>query len=190
MPDINRQNNNLKIKGLFKKTEPVNLKMMGLVHNTDKTQLFWMPVMGWNYYNKFMFGAAMYNNFLPEKKLEWVFMPMYGFGNKDLAGGASIHYNIHLNKIFQSIRFGANVERYCYANDPLDYMNFNKIAPDLTFEVKKKHLTSQLKQTFNIRQINVWKEFANIYYPPGSKDTNYTVNSDFTYLIDNRRKIN
>lgn len=194
MLDINRQNNTLKMHGLCKKTEPFNLKMFGTIHNTDKTQLFWSPVLGWNNYNKFMLGAAIYNNLLPEKKLEYVLMPMYGFGNKDLAGGASIHYNIHLNKIFQTIRFGANAERYDYSNDPLRNLNFNKIAPDLTFEIKKKHLNSSLKQTINIRQVNVWQEYANwdiLQSPPYYKyDTNHVVINDLTYRIDNNKKIN
>lgn len=194
VPDINRQNNNLKMRGLCKKTEPFNLKMMGLVHNTNKTQLFWMPVTGWNNYNKFMLGAAVYNNFIPEKKLEWVFMPMYSFSTKDLAGGASVHYNIHLNKIFQTIRFGVNAERYCYSNYGLPKLNFNKITPDVTFEIKKRHLRSSVKQTINIRQVNVWEEFASSDYsfaPPVYKyDTIRTSIYDASYKIDNSRKIN
>ena len=194
MPDINRQNNNYKMHGLCKRTEPFNLKMMGLIHNTDKTQLFWMPVTGWNYYNKFMLGAVVYNNFIPEKKLEWVFMPMYSFHNKDLAGGASVHYNIHPNKIFQTIRFGVNAERYCYTDYGLPKINFNKITPEISFEIKKRHLRSSLKQTINIRQVNVLKEIAvgdNSFSPPMYKyDTINLSFNDFTYQIDNNRKIN
>jgi len=194
MPDINRQNNNLKMKGLCKKTEPFNLKMRGLVHNTDKTQLFWMPVMGWNNYNKFMLGATVYNNLLPEKKLEWIVMPMYSFHNKDLAGGASVHYNMHFNKIFQTVRIGMNAERYCYSNYGLPKLNFNKITPDLTFEIKKKHFRSSIKQTINIRQVRVTKEITIgdiSFSPPIYKyDSVSTAINDFTYKIDNSRKIN
>lgn len=193
MPDINRQNNNYKMRGLCKKTEPFNLKMMGLVHNTNKTQLFWMPVTGWNNYNKFMLGAAVYNNFLPEKKLEWVFMPMYGFGNKDLAGGASVHYNIHPNKIFQTVRFGVNAERYCYSNYDLPNLNFNKITPEISFEFKKRQLKSPLKQTLRARHVNVTNEIAEYdtrFLPPYRYDTAFIRINDFTYTIDNSRKIN
>ncbi len=194
IPDINRQNNTIKTKGLFKKTEPFNLHMFGVLHNTDKTQLFWAPVVGWNNYNKFMLGAAVYNNLLPEKKLEWVVMPMYGFGNKDLAGGASIHYNIHPNSVFQTIRFGVNAERYCYSNTPLENMDFTKITPELILEIKKKHLASPVKQTFHIRQVNVIKDIAagdHNYSPVYYKyDTAHVAINDFTYKLDNTRKIN
>ncbi|MEK6615081.1 MAG: M1 family aminopeptidase [Bacteroidota bacterium] len=203
MSDFNRQNNNLKMKGLFKKTEPFNLKMFGLVHNTDKTQLFWMPVMGWNNYNKFMLGSAVYNNFLPEKKLEWVFMPMYSFANKDLAGGASVNYNMHFDKIFQTVRIGANAERYSYYNySGVSFNNFpvnvicdyNKLAPHISFEIKKKHLNSTLKQTINIRQVDIYREAhidvqtdTGTYY--NYQSASYAIN-DFSYFINNNRKIN
>jgi hypothetical protein len=194
MPDINRQNNTLKMKGLCKKTEPFNLHMFGVLHNTDKTQLFWSPVVGWNNYNKFMLGAAVYNNLLPEKKLEWVLMPMYGFGNKDLAGGASVHYNIHPNAIFQTIRFGVNAERYCYNNAPLQNLDFNKITPEILFEIRKKRLRSPVKQTITIRQVNVMKDIATGDYSGTPAvyryDTAHVMINDLTYLLDNSRKIN
>lgn len=193
IPDINRQNNTLKIKGLCKKTEPFNLKMFGLIKNTDKTQLFWAPVGGWNNYNKFMLGAAVYNNFIPEKKFEFVLMPMYGFGNKDLAGAGSIHYNLHFNKIFQTVRFGVNAERYCYGTTLLRNTNFNKVAPELTFELKKRHLNNAIKQTINIRQVNVLLEVpAGDYTVSPVKyhyDTTYVSINNLTYKFDNARKI-
>jgi Peptidase family M1 domain len=202
MPDINRQNSTLKSHGLCKKTEPFNLKMFGIVHNTDKTQLFWSPVLGWNNYNKFMLGAAIYNNLLPEKKFEYVLMPMYGFGNKDLAGGASIQYNIHPNAIFQSVGIGMNADRYCYVNEK-NYntnktvgLNFNKIAPFVSFEIKKRHLISPVKQIITLREINVLQEYGLLYHisPPNVYEYDYrtissTVN-EFNYLLDNGRKIN
>lgn len=193
IPDINRQNNTLKMKGLCKKTEPFNLRMFGVINNTDKTQLFWAPVMGWNNYNNFMLGAVFYNNVLPEKKLEYRLMPMYGFGNKDLAGGASIHYNIHPNKVFQTIRFGINAERYCYGTTFLPNTNFNKLAPELALEIKKKHLNNPIKQTIRIRQVNILKEtavgdygFAPVVY---HYDTLNIAINDLTYRLENLRKI-
>jgi len=194
IPDINRKNNTLKMRGLFKKAEPFNLKMLGVVPNTDKTQLFWVPVIGWNNYNKFMLGAVIYNNILPEKKFEYVLMPMYGFGNKDLAGGASIHYTIHPRTVFQTIRLGVNGERYCYANIWLRNLNYNKVSPELVMELKKKHLNNPLTGTVKLRRIHNWNEFANwdtLLHPGFYRyDTNYVVINDFTWQMVNNRKIN
>ncbi len=193
-PDINRQNNNLKMKGLCKKTEPFNLRMFGAVHNTNKTQLFWLPVAGWNKYNGFMLGTAIYNNLIPEKKFEYVLMPMYGFGNKDLAGGASAHYNLHFDKIFQTVRLGFVAERYCYGTTQLPNTNFNKLTPELFLEIKRKHLNNPIKQTIYVRSINVMQEIAvgNYSFAPVlyHYDTTSTSIQELTYKINNTRKIN
>jgi hypothetical protein len=175
--------------------------MFGILHNPDKTQLFWSPVVGWNNYNKFMLGAAVYNNLLIERKLEWVVMPMYGFGNKDLAGAASVHYNIHPNAIFQTVRFGVNAERYSNANsvDPFNankYMNvnFTKISPEILFEIKKKHLRNTGKQTLLIRRVSVIQD--SILFSNNPVSNNYLkyhqsiIFNDFIYKYDNSRKIN
>lgn len=192
MLDINRQNNTLKTKGLFKQVEPFNLRTFGLLHNTDKTQLFWVPVMGWNNYNKFMLGAAVYNNLLPEKKLEWTLMPMYGFGNKDLAGGASVNYNMHFGRLFQTVRLGVNALRYAYENEPLTNLNFTKIAPELFIELKKKRLNNSLTQTFRARHVNITKETYQFVQTPSETylgyDSVYTAFNDLTYVITGKQK--
>jgi hypothetical protein len=101
---------------------------------------------------------------------------------------------MHFDKIFQTIRFGVNAERFCYGRNMLPNTNFNKIAPDLTLEIRKKHLNSPLKQTINIRQVNIWKEvavgdygFSPVVY---QYDTMNISIYDLTYTIDNSRKIN
>lgn len=193
-PDINRQNNTLKMRGLCKKTEPFNLRMFGVVNNTDKTQIFWTPVMGWNKYNNFMLGAVFYNNLIPEKKLEYRIMPMYGFGNEDLAGGASVHYNMHFDKIFQTVRLGVTAQRYCYGTDMLPNTNFNKVAPELLLEIRKRRLNSPIRQTVNLRQVNILKEVAigNYGFVPVvyHYDTVNIAVNDIVYKLDNTRKIN
>lgn len=193
IPDINRQNNTYKMRGLCKKSEPFNLKMMGLVRNTDRSQLYWIPVAGWNNYNKVMIGAAVYNNLLPEKKLEWYAMPLYAVGNKDLAGSAGIFYNMHFDEVFQTVRLGITGKRYSYSNDPLERLNFYKIQPEVIFELKKKHLRNPVKQTIRIRQANITREVAvkqtDLVTPVFHYDSAYAAINDFTYTWANSRKI-
>src|ERR1019366_3783559 len=90
MPEINRKNNILRTQGLFKRIEPVKMQFLGSLDRPDRTQIFWTPIIGWNDYNHFMFGAAFYNTILPQKKLEYIFMPLYSAGSQSLAGYANI----------------------------------------------------------------------------------------------------
>ncbi|HXC07069.1 MAG TPA: M1 family aminopeptidase, partial [Bacteroidia bacterium] len=74
MPEINRDNNIVRTQGILKKVEPLKLQFLGSLDRPDRTQLFWAPVAGWNAYNKFMVGAAIYNNILPQKTFEYTLM--------------------------------------------------------------------------------------------------------------------
>ena len=192
-PEINRNNNKIKTRGIFKKTEPLKIQFLGSLDNPDKTQLFWSPVAGWNNYNKWMFGLALYNNLLPQKKFEFELMPMYSYTTNDLAGYAHFNYNIlPKNNLFQKIAIGATAARYAYSNDPLD-MNFNKIAPEVNIDFKRSTARSKVSNSLRIRNISIIKDTykANYTVDPTiySYDTasyNYT---DVTYSYKNNKTI-
>ncbi|HEY6162736.1 MAG TPA: M1 family metallopeptidase [Bacteroidia bacterium] len=162
MPEVNRDNNIIKTKGLFKKTEPLRLQFLGSLDNPEKTQLFYSPAFGWNNYNGFMAGLVLYNNLAPEKKFEYILMPMYGFKNKDLAGMADLRLNMHPGHVFQTVRLGVNAERFAYSTDPFPTMNFNKVAPYLELELKRKELRNPYKNIIKFREVGIVK---NSFYP-------------------------
>jgi aminopeptidase N len=68
LPETNRNNNFLKRKGLLKKTEPLRLQWLGSIDNPNRTQLFFTPLIGANYYDGFTPGLALYNSVLFPKK--------------------------------------------------------------------------------------------------------------------------
>lgn len=89
--DINRSNNTIKTKGLFKKNEPMSFRLFGDAENQYRHQVFYSPIVGANLYNKTMLGMAFYNSLLPVKSgVEYIVAPMYAFGTKDLAGTGEI----------------------------------------------------------------------------------------------------
>ncbi|MEP7171329.1 MAG: M1 family metallopeptidase, partial [Bacteroidota bacterium] len=67
IPEINKNNNSIRTIGLLRKTNPFQFHFLGQVENPDKTQIFFIPLVGWNNYNKTMAGIAFYNKFLPHK---------------------------------------------------------------------------------------------------------------------------
>lgn len=184
MPEVNRNNNTMYRKGLFKKTEPLSLQFLGSLDDPKRTQLFFTPVAGWNRYNGFMAGVALYNNILPQKKLEYVFMPMYGFNNKDIAGSGSIRYNMLTDKgPFRQISMGVNGSRYAYNDYPF-ITSFNKIAPELVFDIKKKRLRSHISHSVRIRSVNIIRD--DFYYlVPQYITVVIPVKEQETYMINN-----
>lgn len=169
-PDINRKNNTIKTRGLLKKTEPLKLQLAGSLDNPSRTQLFFMPTMGYNYYDKFMLGAAFYNHVVPGKRFEWLVMPMYGFGSKKLVGHADAFLNFYGVGIFQTMRFGVNANQYSYYkikeddnlidNNPDRELMFRKVAPEIAFTFKKKRMRSPVTHQLNLRMIWIKQEYS------------------------------
>jgi hypothetical protein len=194
MPEINRNNNTIYTKGLFKKVEPLKLQWLGSLDNPDKTQLFFTPVVGWNEYDKGMVGLAFYNNILPEKKFEYQLMPMWSFAQSDLAGYGNITYNIFpKGNLFQKVSFSLKGARFDYNNVPFE-MNFNKIAPELFIEFKRKRARGLFTHTLKYRNISIIQDYYFGKYefsPPvyGREQLNFNYN-DLTYRIKKKDAIN
>jgi len=189
MPEINRKNNTIRTSGLFKKVEPLKLQFLSSLDNPNKTQLFYSPVAGWNNYNKWMVGMAFYNTTVIPKKFEYELMPMYSFGTNDIAGYGRLTYNIYpKNKLFQQISLGTTTTRYAYSTNPIT-TNFNKIAPELNIEFKKKNATSPYTHKLRYRNITILQDNYNVHvqtdsagstvtYSPTSTTKNF---NDITY---------
>lgn len=198
MPEINRNNNTIRTKGIFKKVEPLKLQFLGSVDNPDQTQIYYCPVVGWNNYNKWMFGLALYNNLFPQKKFEFELMPMYSYTTNDLTGYGHLSFNIFpKGNLFQKVSIGAIASRYAYSNAPFD-LNFNKIAPEINFEFKKKRARSPYTHTIRYRNISILRdEFKYNITVDASGYSSYTAEpksnfenfNDLTYHFSKREAI-
>ncbi len=178
MPDINRKNNTIRTSGPFKKIEPLKFEFIAALDNPDRTQLFFSPAMGYNLYNKFMLGAAYYNHVLFEKKFETELAPMYAFGNKNISGFANARINLHPDNIFSAVNIGVKSQRFAYQDNYFIVNNYNKIAPYINVDFKKKYNTSLFQHRLTYRYVFINKKD---YF---QKPFNYCVN-DITYQFSN-----
>jgi hypothetical protein len=90
MLDINPHNNTLRTHGVFKRVEPLDMGLLTRLDDGTKTQLGWLPATGWNKQDGFMMGAALHNTVLPLRDFEWMAMPLYAFGSKQVNGMARL----------------------------------------------------------------------------------------------------
>lgn len=191
-PEINRNNNRIRSHGIFKKMEPLKLQFFASIDNPDKTQVYFTPVAGWNNYNKWMFGMALYSSVLPQKKFEYQLMPLYSHSTKDLAGYGHLAYNLFpKGNLFQRISLGITAARYAYSNNPLD-MNFNKIAPELFVEFRKKELRNPITVSFKYRNVSIIQDYfkADYTFSPPVVYGYDTLNYNFNDLVFNISKKN
>jgi hypothetical protein len=202
MPEITRKNNTFHTHGLLKRVEPFNFKFGGSLDNPNHTQLFYMPIIGFNRYDRLMLGMAFYNQLVPEKKFQYTLMPLYGWGSKQLVGHASFFFNINPHIAFQSIRFGAVANSYNYLDidslitqdgmDDLksDYLRFIKVAPEIAVELKKKRLRNTLTHTIRARSVvTLTDELYRDLFNDSVKTTD-KVFYEVYYLIQDKQKLN
>ncbi len=127
LPDINRQNNNMKTSGSFPKIEPLRLSFLPRLDNSKRTNLYAIPAVGANTYDGLMLGFWLNNGLLPFKKLEWSVVPLFATRSKTLTGLANVDYHFFAGK--NEVTVGLGARRFSYEfnkkfNEPLIYERY------------------------------------------------------------------
>jgi hypothetical protein len=109
MIEYDRKDNNLRTKGLFKRAEPLQLRMLTRIEDPHHSQLFWMPVTAWNNQNNWMVGLNLHNASLPQDDWEFSITPLYSFTSKTLNGfGRLSHFRGPFQMHLKTQNFRAN----------------------------------------------------------------------------------
>jgi len=90
IPEFDRKNNTARTFGILRTTSPLKLAKLTGIDSPDYTQLFWLPVVGWNDYNKWMVGLHLHNQTIPSRKFRWSIAPMYSIAANNINGFANI----------------------------------------------------------------------------------------------------
>ncbi|MBL4651900.1 MAG: M1 family metallopeptidase [Flavobacteriales bacterium] len=192
MPENKRKNNTLKTKGLFKKCEPLKLQMLGSIENPDKTQLYFMPTIGWNNYDKTMIGLAFYNAMMPQKNFEYAISPMYSFATNEAVGGGFLNYNfLPKSNLFRQISVGVSGQRNHVSNDEFLVANFAKVSPKIDFFFKKSKGRSKKSHHLTIKGIGILESFKSpIDFPTAFNISYQKIYTQAIYSFINNKTLN
>ncbi len=174
-----RRNDHLKVKGLFKKLEPLQVNFLGKFEDDKHTPINFSPVFGYNDHNKLMLGLWIHNLEIP-KHFEYQLMPMFAFGSQTLVGQASVFYNTLKGERWSNVKVGAIVKSYRdfyteytqYFYTPFTGLGINeipisvsipdvfsndylKIAPEITFEMRNRNYNKAATSYFKFRSVNI-----------------------------------
>ncbi|MBS1764430.1 MAG: M1 family metallopeptidase [Bacteroidetes bacterium] len=164
--DINPLNNFYRNSGLMKRINKVEFAFISKYENPLRTQLFYVPAIGYNTYNGVMAGVILHNMSLLKKKFEFSLMPLYGFKSRTPAGIAMFNYSLLLNKtLIDRIDITANPH---YFNADSYYLikrdeNFNQnyfslpvyvklrlakaiCRPDVEYSIKAGNILNHIRQ--------------------------------------------
>jgi hypothetical protein len=90
MLEYDRHNNSMRTRGLWRKVEPISIRLLTRLDRSDRTQLGYLPVTGWNDRDGWMPGLALLNTVLPARDFEWLIMPMWSTQMSNLGGVARL----------------------------------------------------------------------------------------------------
>jgi hypothetical protein len=189
-PELTRKNNSLH-KGIFKRIEPLRIQPLMNLEDPDHTQLFYLPAIGYNKYNGFMAGIALYNGFLPAKKFQYHFIPMYATGNSELTGISHIDYSFYFRNTFiHKLNLFANASKFAYSKSP-ETMNFYNYSSGFEMDLQRKNPQSSILKSFVYSFNYILKDklrykYLGNEYIPEIVNENYWVNQLRFELADSR----
>jgi hypothetical protein len=172
IPEKNRNNNTIQFNTPLKKVEPLRLQLLGSATRPDKTNLFFMPTIGYNNSDGWMPGLALYNNVFPFKNVEWIVVPMYGLRSKRLNGTGAINHYAYPEK-FQEIKTSFHFSSFStlnLANLALSQsfeLTYQKYAIGSTFTLKPSSARSRVREKIAYRIIHT-RETAVANYDDGT----------------------
>ena len=112
IPELNRTNNSWNKSLLFNKKEPLKFEFLFGDQATNKTNVFWTPMIAGNSYDKMMLGAVCHNYGVAFKKTQYLIAPFYSIGRKNISGIAEWSYSILPKSTIKLARVGVSVKSF------------------------------------------------------------------------------
>lgn len=177
IPEFNLRNNTKSLKAFRLINKPIQFKLFKDVENPKYSQVFFMPEVGYNFYNGVSPGLKLYNKTLLSKNLLYGLSPKYGIKSGDLVGSASITYRHRKdNSNNYSTRFGLAGKYFNYAPN----LRYSTYTPFVGFSFRNKNnYRNNRRQFLNFRYVNINREVD----PTGE----YTTDGEPKYSVFNTR---
>lgn len=160
-----------------------------------------LPAAGYNKYDGFMVGGIFHNYNLPSGAFQFIAIPLYATGSKQLNGLGVASYSWFPDKKFQRIQLGMSGARFSTlkgldSNSNKIFGGFRKIVPSLRVTLKNRSARSTLEKwiewkTFLIGEngFNYIKKTADsLYYPAEGAVQNRYLNQ-LTFNITDYRAL-
>jgi hypothetical protein len=164
IPDLNMRNNTFRMGSLFHRM-PIKIKPFTGVGLSRRRNIYVMPSIGYNYYDKYMMGICVHNISLPNSKFQFMLNPMFSVGTSDLAGNGVIGYS-HLpnqSKSIHRIIFSLAGRSFHHNQSSLNIANslhlrHFKITPSVQIDFKPPFARSKLQSSLSARYILLREE--------------------------------
>ncbi|WP_051568354.1 M1 family metallopeptidase [Crocinitomix catalasitica] len=183
MPDMNSNNNYWRNDKVFNRVEPFSLEFLAGDNEGKNWNANWLPIAGFNAYDKFMIGIALHNITFPKNKLEYTLAPMFSFGQSNIAGLADINYSWVPAKNIRMVTLGVEGKSFGQGltetqDDARNKVgNYWVVRPYLNFAFgkpyKRKNNLQNIKFLGHIVRENSFERSRDLYGASGLYDLHY-----------------
>jgi len=153
IPELDRSNNNWNKDWAFKKVEPLKFEFFGGDNDRMRSTNFWSPFFAVNSNDKFMLGVAVHNYAIPFKKFQYLAIPMYSFGRKNISGMGEFSFTFLPKSGIKLTRLGVSVKSFKHDNQRDDKSYFAALAPYLYMKLGNRRNASPVSQTLLLQTI-------------------------------------
>lgn len=148
MPDANRNNNQIRTQGLFKKATPIKLGFLSGPNFFAQNTIYAIPLIGFNQYNGALPGLALHNISVNRNKFEWLLAGMYGLKNETPSFKIHAVYHIKPNtESFNNLNIGINSKSFSISNASTLY----QVLPFVEYEIFHGGLQTKKKSTLEAK---------------------------------------
>ena len=173
--------------------KPLQLKLVKDLSDPYYNQLFYQPVIDYNYYDGLTLGVKLHNKPIIKRNFSFKIIPQYATKSKTLTGSTSIMYSQFFEKSkLHSIIYGLSASNYHYAPE----LSYSVFVPYVSFNFKRNSLRDVGGKFITAKIVNINKESApnsisqeqdkynvlNLKYiyskPNIIKGTSYKINAD------------
>lgn len=132
---------------------PFKLYSIFSFRNSDKYNYqFISPSMGYNDYDKFMFGIAIHNYTFPSNKLEYFITPLYSKTTNQWNGTGNVSYHTCIGnngaKIVLSLRGGTfSMNKFIDSTNNANYLKYTKINPSIKIFFGNKNSRNTIEKS-------------------------------------------
>lgn len=159
------------------------------------------PAVGYNMYDKFMFGAVIHNYTIPFRKFQFIATPLYATGSKKFNGIARATYSWYPeDNIFEKIEIGISGAKFSESDytdsvGKTTHLQFAKLVPHIRVTFTNNDTRSLLTRYAQLKIYNINKERLIFNRDTLAMVNNYTIgNKSITlgqlkYVEENSRAL-
>ncbi len=155
-PEYNSLDNSKSVHKRFL-NKPLQFRLIKDLSDPYYNQLFYQPVIDYNYYDGLSIGAKLHNKPVIKRNFSFKITPSYATKSNTINGAASINYTqfFETSKL-QNITYGVSASNYHFAPQ----RSYNIVLPYVSFLFKRKSLRDAGEKYIMAKLVHIDKEPA------------------------------